>query len=316
MLRSVSQKFIVCCVCLMDTTCPYGAVATELSLFGTWQVACISRVDVDMQCCCFLLAKDLMTCWHCWSWTSTRRLSQCFCQVLIFNINCRIITAEFLTWIGSFLPFLFVIQHLQVTNRDGATALWCLKHSNVLMCSIISRTDICFSRDKDVFLHTILFKRGWYFLLWANTSSLGRLELKLQCFTFTCICVTYIKCSFFDTEWHFMKNCILGAIFSREGRVDKFEMKVWDTLHIDKDNNCGSRPSCVFLAALNIVWNKTFALIFCICSLQVLKCSSLSDCNAVFSNSIQVTWHKATSSVLYHTGKPLEFFAKDPGILK
>lgn len=43
----------------MDTTCPYGAVAMELSCFETWQAACISRVDVDMQCCFFLLAKDL-----------------------------------------------------------------------------------------------------------------------------------------------------------------------------------------------------------------------------------------------------------------
>lgn len=84
LLRSVSQKSlkIVCCVCLMDTTCPYGAVATELGCFETWQAACISRVDVDMQCCCFLLAKDLMTCWHCWSWTSTRCLS-----VLLSSFN-------------------------------------------------------------------------------------------------------------------------------------------------------------------------------------------------------------------------------------
>lgn len=91
-----------------------------------------------------------------------------------WHVNYSIMAAEFLMWIGSFSPpLLFVIQHLQVTDRDAARALWCLKHSHILMYLIINRTDIHFSRDKDifyfVFLQIIVFKRGWYFLLWANT---------------------------------------------------------------------------------------------------------------------------------------------------
>lgn len=67
-----------------------------------------------------------------------------------WHINYSIMAAEFLMWIGSFFPLLFVIQHLQVTDRDAARALWCLKHSNILMYLIINRTDIHFSRDKDI----------------------------------------------------------------------------------------------------------------------------------------------------------------------
>lgn len=156
LLRSVSQKSlqIVCCVCLMDTTCPYGAVAMELSCFESWQVACISRVDVDMQCCSFLLAKDLMPCWHCWSWTSTRCLSQCFCQVSI--LTCKLHYNN--SWVSNvnwffFFPLLFVIQHLQVTDRDGAIAPWCLKHSNILMYLIISRMTFTSVGTKIFLLH-------------------------------------------------------------------------------------------------------------------------------------------------------------------